>query len=110
MTRIESWATLGVPDVMFCAENGAFSFAELKVQHGNAKKVALSAHQVAWQIRHGHSNSFVVLRCSDLVIRAFAGRDSVDLVMVGIDAVEPAASFPEPYDWEAFYSLICPLD
>ena len=108
MTRLESWATPGVPDVLCCAEDGAFSFIELKVMHGKSKKVALSSHQVSWQTRHGHSNSFVVIRGSDLALRVYLGADSTDLRMDGIAAVPALAIFEEPYDWQQFWALTAP--
>ena len=107
-TRLESWATPGVPDVMLCAENGAFCFLELKVvKH---KKINLSPHQCAWLSRHGHANTWIVSRDSSLVISCYRGADVVELRMGGLSAVQPTASFAEPYDFEAFFSLICPLD
>ena len=108
LTRLESWATPGVPDVLCCAEDGAFSFIELKVMHGKSKKVALSPHQVSWQTRHGHANSFVVVRDSSLAISVYLGSCSVDLRMDGIDAVQALDVFEEPYDWQQFWRLTAP--
>jgi hypothetical protein len=108
LTRLESWATPGVPDVLCCAENGAFSFLELKVLHGSSRKVGLSPHQVAWQTRHGHGNTFVVVRAADLALRVYLGSDGVDLRMDGVDAVEALEIFVEPYDWARFWELTCP--
>ena len=107
-TRLESWATPGVPDVMLCAENGAFCFLELKVvKH---KKINLSPHQCAWLSRHGHSNCWIITRDSSLVISCFRGADVVELRMGGLSAVEPVEIFAEPYNFQEFYGLICPLD
>jgi len=107
-TRLESWATPGVPDVMLCAENGAFCFLELKVvKH---KKINLSPHQCAWLSRHFHANSWIITRDSNFIISCFRGADVVELRMGGLSAVEPVAIFAEPYDFEEFFGLICPLD
>ena len=108
MTRLESWATPGVPDVLCCSEDGSFSFMELKVLHGKSKKVALSPHQVSWQCRHSHSNSFVVVRDSSLAISIYMGADSTDLRMDGITAIPALAIFEEPYDWDRFWALTAP--
>ena len=81
---------------------------ELKVIHGKSTKVALSPHQVSWQTRHGHSNSFVVVRGSDLAISVYMGADSTSLCMDGIDAVEALEVFEEPYDWKKFWGLTAP--
>jgi hypothetical protein len=35
-TRLETWATPGVPDVLLCDESGGFHFIELKATKGNA--------------------------------------------------------------------------
>ena len=110
LTRLESWATPGVPDVLCCAEDGSFSFMELKVMHGKSKKVALSPHQVSWQTRHGHANSFVVVRDSSLDISVYMGRDSTDLCMDGVTAVQALEVFEEKggYDWQKFWGLTAP--
>ena len=83
---------------------------ELKVVHGKSKKVTLSPHQVAWQVRHSHSNSFIVIRSSDLALRVYMGADSVDLCMGGITAVPALEVFEEKggYDWQKFWQLTAP--
>jgi hypothetical protein len=37
-TRLESWASAGVPDLLCCNKNGKFFTVELKVSKGNSKK------------------------------------------------------------------------
>tara|TARA_R100001143_G_C3340447_1_gene123969 strand:+ start:466 stop:822 length:357 start_codon:yes stop_codon:yes gene_type:complete len=108
-TRLESWAVPGVPDVLLCAESGRFSFLELKVVRDGSRKLALSAHQCAWLSRHAGSPSFVVVRDRSLAISVFDGAAAVDLRMDGFSAVAPLAVFEEPYDWEEFLKLTCPL-
>ena len=81
---------------------------ELKVLHGTSRKVALSPHQVSWQTRNGHGRTHIVVRASDLDLRLYMGADSVDLCMVGIDAVEAVAVFSEPYNWAEFWRLTAP--
>ena len=108
-TRLESWAIPGVPDVLLCAENGAFSFLELKVPKSRTGKLDLSPHQVSWLSRHSRANCFIVVRDSSLDISVFAGSDAVDLRMDGLAAVSPLAVFAEPYDWESFFLLTAPL-
>ena len=78
--------------------------------HGSSKKVALSPHQVAWQTRHGHANSYVVVRGSDLAISVYMGADSTALCMDGITAVEAVSVFEEKggYDWQKFWQLTAP--
>ena len=81
---------------------------ELKVLHGKSRKVALSPHQVSWQTRNGHGNTFIVARGSDLDLRIYMGADCTDLCMVGIAAVAAVAVFSEPYDWAEFWRLTAP--
>jgi hypothetical protein len=93
---------------MLCQENGLFCFLELKiVKH---QQINLSPHQCAWLSRHGHANTWIITRDSSLIISCYRGADVVELRMGGLSAVEPVATFPEPYDWTKFYLLLCPLD
>ena len=108
-TRLESWALPGLPDVLLCSESGRFSFAELKAVKGRAGKIDLSPHQVAWLSRHSSGPCFVVVRDSSLVLSVFAGSAAVDLRMDGASAVSSLGVFEEPYDWEEFFRLTCPL-
>ena len=80
-TRIESWAVPGVPDVVFCSEDGNFSFLELKAAKAHGP-LALSPHQVSWLTRHGHSqNCFVVLWAPVLLDNSYAGRSDLSTRM-----------------------------
>ena len=108
-TRLESWAIPGVPDVLLCSESGVFSFLELKVTKGRADKLSLSPHQCSWLSRHSNGPCFIVVRDGSLDIRVFAGSDAVDLRMDGLAAVSPLSVFEEPYDWESFFQLTCPV-
>ena len=109
-TRLESWATPGVPDVLLCNERGAFSFMELKVVKRRASKVDLSPHQCAWITRHAHGSVFVVVREPSLAISIFGAATAVDLRMDKFSTLSPLALFEEPYNWDDFFRLICPLD
>ena len=108
-TRLESWAIRGIPDVLLCSESGVFSFLELKVTKGRADKLSLSTHQCSWLSRLSNGPCFIVVRDGSLDIRVFAGSDAVDLRMDGLAAVSPLSVFEEPYDWESFFQLTCPV-
>jgi hypothetical protein len=108
-TRLESWSLPGIPDVLLFGERCEFSFLELKAAKSFSRKVDLSPHQCAWLSRHSHGRCFIVVRDSSLDIRVFHGSDAVDLRMDGADAVEALATFSEPYDWDGFFALTCPL-
>jgi len=98
----------GVPDVLFCSESGVFSFVELKIVRGT--KVELSPHQVAFHSRHAHAPCWIATRSRDLDIRVYHGSNAVALRLDGPSAVEAVAVFEEPYDWSAFFALICPVE
>ena len=109
-TRLESWATPGVPDVLLCSETGQFSFLELKVVKRRASKDDLSPHQCAWLSRHAHSNSFIIVREPSLAISVFPASYAVDLRLDKFSDARPIQVFEGPYNWEKLFSLICPLD
>ena len=95
---------------MLCSERGAFSFIELKVVKRRASKVDLSPHQCAWLSRHAHGSAFVIVREPSLAISIFGAASVVDLRMDKFSTVPPLALFEEPYNWDEFFRLICPLD
>ena len=109
-TRLESWATPGVPDVLLCDEGGKFSFMELKVVKRRASKVDLSSHQCAWITRHANGRVFVIVREPSLAISVFGAASVVDLRMDKFSTISPLAVFEEPIHWDEFFRLICPLD
>ena len=61
-TRLETWATPGIPDVLLCDEKGKFHFVELKATAGNA--VDLRPHQVAWLSNHKNASVWVLVKKS----------------------------------------------
>ena len=77
-TRLESWASAGVPDLLCYNEKGKFFTIELKVE--KRKKLIFSPHQISFHIRHPH-NTFILAKplgpCSP---KLFAGRDILKLV------------------------------
>jgi hypothetical protein len=94
---------------MFMSETGNFSFVELKILKREGGKIDISAHQAAWLARHAAGNVFIAVRDSSLRILVYAGRHSSDLRIHRSDAVAPVGVFEEPYAWEAFFELTCPL-
>jgi len=57
-TRVESWASLGFPDLVGYTEKRGFFTVELKLI--KAKKIALSPHQISFHIKHP-TNTFILL-------------------------------------------------
>jgi len=95
---------------LLCDERGAFSFLELKVVKRRASKVDLSPHQCAWLSRHAHGRAFVVVREPSLAVSIFPASAAVDLRLDKFSTLEAMAVFEEPYNWDEFFRLICPLD
>jgi len=109
-TRLETWATPGIPDVLLCDENGKFHFVELKATSGNA--VDLRPHQVAWLSTHKNASVWVLVKKLQTKnapeqIFLFHGRDAVDLKLEGLK-VDPVIHQKEKFDWEDIFRLICP--
>jgi Holliday junction resolvase len=61
-TRLESWASLGVPDLLCYNEKGTFFTVELKVTRSN--KISLSPHQIAFHVKHPN-NTFILTKSLD---------------------------------------------
>ena len=58
-TRLESWASAGVPDLLGYNKKGHFFTVELKVTRRNF--VTFSPHQIAFHSRHPE-NSFILIK------------------------------------------------
>jgi len=58
-TRLESWASFGVPDLLCYHDSCGFFMIELKVANGN--KVHLSPHQKLFHITHP-KRSFILVK------------------------------------------------
>jgi hypothetical protein len=59
-TRIESWVSAGVPDLLICDEKGLFHFVELKFITANAVNIRPS--QISWLTRHESSSSWILVK------------------------------------------------
>ena len=110
-TRLETWATPGVPDVLLCDESGGFHFIELKATKGNA--VELRPHQVAWLSQHRHASVWVltlkmITKNNPACLFLHHGRDAMDLKMQGLK-VDAVLKTEEPFDWESVFQLIVPI-
>jgi hypothetical protein len=57
-TRLESWISLGVPDLLGYHESCGFFMVELKVATGN--KIRLSPHQIMFHTIHPKRNFILV--------------------------------------------------
>jgi hypothetical protein len=70
-TRLESWASAGVPDLLCYNKNGKFFTIELKVTKG--KFPILSPHQISFHVRHP-MNTFILQKAlGPLSIKLYEG-------------------------------------
>ena len=77
-TRLESWASAGVPDLLCYNEKGKFFTIELKVE--KRKKLIFSPHQISFHMKHSN-NTFILAKALDpLAIKLYAGKDILKLV------------------------------
>jgi hypothetical protein len=86
-TRLESWASAGVPDLLCCNKNGKFFTVELKVTKGNFIK--FSAHQIAFHVRHPHNTFILKKALGPLSIKLYAGSDILNLWAVKLAPLLP---------------------
>ncbi len=87
MTRLETWATPGVPDVVIQDELGLFHFVELK--HTGGKAIELSPHQVTWMDLHKNGSAWVLVRQSKAkqtdTVRVYHASKAIDVRLEGTD-------------------------
>ena len=111
LTRIENWASQGIPDLLICDETGKFHFVELKFVKANA--VNLSPHQVAWHIRHKHSSCWTIIKKqnkpdSDPVLFLYHAEQAMDLKANGLKT-EPKLHQEKKFVCDDVFDLICPI-
>lgn len=76
-TRLESWASAGVPDLLCYNKNGKFFTIELKVTKGNS--IRFSPHQISFHIKHP-KNSFILKKAlGPLSIKLYEGSKILEL-------------------------------
>ena len=77
-TRLESWASAGVPDLLCCNKNGKFFTVELKVT--SRKSIQFSPHQIAFHVKHPHNTFILKKALGPLSIKLYRGSDIMKLV------------------------------
>ena len=77
-TRLESWASAGVPDLLCYNEKGKFFTIELKVE--KRKKLTFSPHQIAFHVRHPHNTFIMQKSLGPCAIKLYEGREILKLV------------------------------
>jgi hypothetical protein len=99
MTRLESRASLGTPDILVCWREGIMGTLELKLVRSGLK-VNLSAHQVSWHMRAaemGCSANIIVAALEAAkraaTLKVYRAGQAVEIARHGL-RVEPVAEFP----------------
>ena len=109
-TRVETWATPGIPDIDICDEYGRFHKVELKVTEGN--KVELRPHQVSYLTRHKHASVWILVRKgltkTNYELSLYRGEQAVDVCMDGLKT-EPVLRLDTPENWDALWDTIAPI-
>jgi hypothetical protein len=110
-TRLETWATPGVPDVHGVKEGTSF-WIELKVSQLKVlRKVDLRPHQIAWQVQYSNQGGSVwnlVGHPSSSSLKLFGGERAMELAEGTKDreALTPDWETGRPYDWTALLDFI----
>jgi len=110
-TRLETWATPGIPDV-HGIKNGRSFWIELKVSKlKSLNKVDLRPHQIAWQTRYSSAGGSVwnlVAQPSSRLLKLFRGERAMELAegTKNREELTPDYETGTPYDWEGILNHI----
>jgi hypothetical protein len=77
-TRLESWASAGVPDLLCCNKNGKFFTVELKVT--SSQGIRFSPHQIAFHVKHPHNTFILQKALGPCAIKLYTGSKILELV------------------------------
>ena len=76
-TRLESWASYGVPDLLGYADSCGFFMVELKIQNGN--RIHFSPHQRMFHITRTNRNFILVQEASSRSVKLYPSSAIHDL-------------------------------
>ena len=88
-TRLESWASAGVPVLLCYNKNGKFFTVELKVTSNNF--VRFSPHQISFHVQHPRNSFILIFLESQRSIKLYAGSSVLDLHSKGHGPCTPIA-------------------
>ena len=99
-TRLESWASFGVPDLLGYNDNCGFFMVELKIQNGN--KIKFSPHQILFHTLRTKRNYILVqaLRAPLSPIKLY-GSESIKDLSENPDRATPLAVD----EWQAINNI-----
>lgn len=109
-TRLESWATPGIPDLHGIIDGTSF-WLELKVHRlKSLKSIALRPHQIAWQTRYFMNKGQVynlVHHPSSSTLNIFGGERAIKMGETkGHAPLEPDWCCESPFDWHGVINHI----
>jgi hypothetical protein len=81
LTRLESWASAGVPDVLGYGDKRGFFTIELKVTSSN--KIRFSPHQIAFHFKHPKDSYILVKTLAPRSVKLYSGSAIQELVAYG---------------------------
>ena len=90
-TRLESWSSFGVPDLLGYNNLCGFFMVELKFTQSN--KIKFSPHQILFHTTRNERNFILVeqaLRASRSTVKLFASSE-INNLLIGIDKAAPLA-------------------
>ena len=104
-TRLESWASFGVPDLLGYNDSCGFFMVELKVATGN--KISFSPHQKLFHLTRTKRNFILAQQGSPSRINLY-GSSSLPDLLADYKSTQPLAS----NDWDHIQRLLirAPLD
>ena len=104
LTRIESIATPGVPDVLLVSKkSGNQAWVELKIIRG--RKPKFGTEQVGWILRHSNLGVGVyILARKDDTIFLWPGTKVMEIIDKGTDV--ECEKWSRPFDWPAISKLL----
>ena len=110
LTRLETWATPGVPDVLLLDEAGCFHLIELKFT--DSKAVSLRPHQVSFLSTHQSGKVWLLVKQhrpgqKEYRLYLYGGDSVVNVAMDGLQT-EPKCLLEHPVDWEKLFEAISP--
>ena len=81
-TRLESWASAGVPDLLGYNKKGYYFTLELKVSKRNS--VRFSPHQIAFHKLHPKNSFILVQSLAPRCLKLYEGSQILELVACGL--------------------------
>ena len=88
-TRLESWASAGVPDLLCYNKNNKFFTVELKVTSNNFLRI--SPHQVSFHVRHPKNTFILIFLERQRAVKLYEGSSILDLHSKGHGPCAPLA-------------------